>query len=194
MDLISIELIEFSTRFSIFLVATLIVLKAIYSRRVRGENVNAFLLFSSGVFLVTFWLHNVDMSMGFAFGLFAVFSMLRYRTETLSVRDMTFLFIVITLALLSSVGSLSLLGLVAANGLICIIAFLSEIKSAPISDRKEQQVIYDVIQNIKPENREILLSDLTDRTGLDIVDVDVLDIDLMRDVATLKIYYLEASS
>ena len=93
--------IDFLIRFIINIASLLVLLRLIHYRSAsHRDSLGGFLLFGNGVFLVTALLHNVEMSMGFAFGLFAVFSMLRYRTETLSIGDMAYLFVSITIALM----------------------------------------------------------------------------------------------
>ena len=191
-EFIPSEAIHFFVRFSLAILTSVFILGVIYTRKpTQRENINAFFLFSSGVFLVTYLLHNVQMSMGFAFGLFAVFSMLRYRTETLTVRDMTYLFIVITTSLLSAVSNLSFLGLLLINALICIIARASEYREKETLKLKDKLIIYDVIDNIKPENKEALIEDLKTRTGLHIHNVEIMEIDFLKDIANINITFID---
>ena len=124
-------------------------------------------MFGIGVFLVAHLLHDIEMSMGFAFGLFAVFSMLRYRTESIPIRDMTYLFLVIVIALITAVVPVSALEILLINMLVCLLARLAETQLlAPRTHDK--LVIYENIHNIKPENHQRLLADLVERTGFDI--------------------------
>ncbi|NRB38290.1 MAG: DUF4956 domain-containing protein [Pseudomonadales bacterium] len=152
------------------------------------ESIFGFFLFGCGVYLVTGLLHNVEMSMGFAFGLFAVFSMLRYRTESISIHNMTYLFLVIVTSLLSSVGPLTLLELIILNMFVCILVAVSEVvvqgRGVQVKD-----VTYDRIDLIKPENYQELLNDLCHRTGLNVVRADIENINFLRDTASLKIHF-----
>ena len=167
----------------------LVLLRGIYFRYTPNrDSLFAFFLFGMGVFLITHLLHNVDMSMGFAFGLFAVFSMLRYRTESMSIRDMTYLFLVIVVALLSAVAPVHYVELMMLNALICMMALLAESRwFAP--RMHEKRVLYENIENIKQENKARLIRDLSQRTGLDIVKVEVVSIDFLRDVAELDVFF-----
>ncbi len=148
----------------------------------------AFLLFGVGVFIVTALLHSVDLSMGFAFGLFAVFSMLRYRTESISVKEMTYLFLVIAMSLLSAVGPLNPVELTALHTVICASAWLCDGCWLTQSGRT-QRVEYELIDNLRPERRAHLWADLSQRTGLVIQHIDIVQLDFVRDTATLDLTY-----
>lgn len=182
--------LDFLLRLAINSIATLLlVLGCYYRSSQQRDHATSFILFGSGVFLVTYLLHSVDMTMGFAFGLFAVFSMLRYRTESISIKEMTYLFLVITIALLSAVGPVTTLELVLIDSAICLSAYLSE-SSSLLPQLAEKTVHYERIDNIKPENNELLLNDLKERTGIKtITRVEVMVIDFLHDSAELKIFY-----
>lgn len=161
-----------------------------YYRLNKNSNVaGSFLLFGVGIFIITNLLHGVDMSMEFAFGLFAVFTMLRYRTDTISIKEMTYLFLVTAIALLTAVSSLSIPELLALNGLICFIAFIVDTRFLR-SRYSLQSVSYERISNIKPENRALLIEDLRSRTGLNVVAVEIMHIDFLKDTAELNVKYL----
>lgn len=161
-----------------------------YYRLNKNSNVaGSFLLFGVGIFIITNLLHGVDMSMEFAFGLFAVFTMLRYRTDAISIKEMTYLFLVTAIALLTAVSRLSVIELLALNGLICFIAFIVDTRFLR-SRYSVQSVSYERIENIKPQNRARLLEDLRSRTGLNVVGVEIGHIDFLKDTAELNIKYL----
>ncbi len=126
------------------------------------------------------------MSLGFAFGLFAIFSMLRYRTEQISTRDMTYLFLTIVLSLLSAVSPLSRIELPLT--LFFLVALVITIEKL-VQNREifQQTLRYDRIENLKFSNRGKLLADLAERTGLEIRDVKVLSMDFLQDSAMLTI-------
>lgn len=139
-------------------------------------------------YLVLPLLHSVDISMGFAFGLFAVFSMLRYRTESITVKEMTYLFLVIAISLLSAVSSASLFEMTLLHCIFLISALLCEfilVKQTFF----EQFVQYEKIENITPGKKSVLIDDLTDRLGLNVRDVRIESIDLVRDCASLVVMY-----
>jgi hypothetical protein len=125
--------------------------------------------------------------MGAAFGLFAVFSMLRYRTAGISMKDMTYLFIFIAIGLLSAIH-LEYYENIAINAIIIVLTFAldSRLFFKPFNTQK---IEYDNTELIKPENREKLLEDLKQRTGLKIYDVSIGRIDFLKDCANIKVYY-----
>ncbi len=180
---------DFFIRFLINAIALFILLRVIYYRDASNrESLTGFMMFGNGVFLVTALLHNVDMSMGFAFGLFAVFSMLRYRTETLTVRDMTYLFVLIAISLMSSVSSMSFVELSLINGLMCGMAALIE-TSLLAKKTANKQVVYEKIDLIRPERYQDLVDDLEQRLGHNIEQVVIGDVDFLKDSAVLKVFY-----
>lgn len=178
----------FLGRYAILLVTCVVLLRAVYFRiSPNRDSVFSFFLFANGVFLVTFLLHNIELSMGFAFGLFAVFAMLRYRTEPISIRDMTYLFVVIGVALMCSVAKLSYLELAGLGALICALAAVAETRA--LAPRiVEKKVNYDKVDLIKPEMRTELLADLSERTGLKIIDIEIGRIDYLSDSAQLIVF------
>jgi hypothetical protein len=125
--------------------------------------------------------------MGAAFGLFAVFSMLRYRTEGISMKDMTYLFIVIAVGLISAV-QLDFLDLAIINTILIVFTFLLD---GNLLMRREfsKLVNYEKIELIQPEKQEELIADLKARTGLNVHHVSIVKIDFLRDMAVLNIYY-----
>jgi hypothetical protein len=156
-----------------------------------------FFIFNMVIFLISFLLNKVELSMGAAFGLFAVFSMLRYRTEDISIKDMTYLFLAIALGLVSAVTKIKdtpdhieYLFLIAINAVVLVTTYLLESKT--IMKKEEVKVImYENIELIKPENREEMLQDLRNRTGINIHRISIQKIDFLRDTAQIKIYYFE---
>jgi hypothetical protein len=176
------------------LASVLVLMRGIYYR--YSTNRDALLgltMFGIGVFLVAHLLHDIEMSMGFAFGLFAVFSMLRYRTESMPIRDMTYLFLVIVIALINAVVPAAAMEILLINMLICLLATLAETRLlAPRTH--EKPVIYENIENIKPENHHLLLKDLVARTGLDIYKFEIDTIDFLKDIAHIRVFYIEKNT
>ena len=175
------------------LIAVLVLMRGIYYRySTNRDSLLGLTMFGMGVFLVAHLLHDIEMSMGFAFGLFAVFSMLRYRTESIPIRDMTYLFLVIVIALITAVVPAAPLEILLVDMLICLLARLAETRLlAPRTYNK--RVIYEKIENIKPENHHQLIADLRGRTGLDIYRFEIEDIDLLKDIASLRVFYHEVA-
>lgn len=169
-----------------------VLLRGIFFRYSPKRNfLFGFFMFGTGVFLVTHLLQGVEISMGFAFGLFAIFAMLRYRTETISIRHMTYLFLVIVISLLNGVGPLTPVAAAFVNAILCIIVAIGETSLfAPrIFDKK---IRYENINNIRPENYHLLVADITQRTGLNVTSIEITDIDFLSDVANLQISYRES--
>jgi hypothetical protein len=127
--------------------------------------------------------------MGFSFGLFAVFTMLRYRTLPISIKEMTYLFLVIAISLLPSVSSLPMMELMLIIGLLCLIALIVDSKIFQGKYQK-QKILFEKIELVKPENRLELISDIQERTGLEIKSISIKEIDFLRDVAKIEIEYL----
>ena len=156
-----------------------------------------FFIFNLIIFLISFLLNKVELSMGAAFGLFAVFSMLRYRTEDISIKDMTYLFLVIALGLVSAVIKVKNaddifenMFLIFINGIVLLITYLLE-SSILMKKETMKQLTYENIELIKPERREDLITDLKTRTGIDIHRLSIHKIDFLKDSAVIKIYYYE---
>ena len=191
---IGLELFErlnwkFAVRLGIDLLTTLIVIRGIYYRHYRRTDLFlTFFAFNVTIFLITYLLNKVEMTMGAAFGLFAVFSMLRYRTENISAKDMTYIFIVIALGLVMAIskGGWDELGLI---GLIVVVLMALLESDWLIRREQTQEVLYDRIELIQPQRRAELLADLKERTGLDIIRIEIGHIDLLKDAARIIIFH-----
>jgi hypothetical protein len=188
---ISLFNLHFFSLLLINLISVLVLMRGIYYRySTNRDSLLGLTMFGIGVFLVAHLLHDIEMSMGFAFGLFAVFSMLRYRTESIPIRDMTYLFLVIVIALITAVVPASAIEILLVNMLVCLLARLAETQLlAPRTHDK--LVVYENIQNIKPENHQQLLADLVERTGLDIYRFEIEHIDFLKDATHLRVFYHE---
>lgn len=180
---------DFFIRFLINAVSLFVLLRLIHYRNaMQRGSLGGFLLFGNGIFVVTALLYDVELSMGFAFGLFAVFAMLRYRTEALSTLEMAYLFVSIAISLMSAVSQLNFIELILVNGIMCLLAIFCE-SSILATKTMEKTIVYENIELIHPDRMEELRSDLQQRTGLKIVRVEIGDVDFLRDTACLKVYY-----
>lgn len=157
-----------------------------------------FFIFNLIIFLISFLLNKVDLSMGAAFGLFAVFSMLRYRTEDISIKDMTYLFLVIAIGLVSAVtkvkdteDNIEYIFLIGINAVILVITYLLE---SNVFMKKEvvKVVLYENIELIRAGRNAELLEDLKLRTGFNVHRYSVQKIDFLKDAAQIKVYYYES--
>jgi len=184
---IDINTTEYIARFLLNSVVLLGLLRFVYYRITQDrDSLFGFFLFGHGVFLITAMMQQVDITMGFAFGLFAVLSMLRYRTEALAIRDMTYLFLVVVISLVFAVGTLSVVELLLINLALCGVIILAEMSVfAPRTTTR--RVHYDNTDNIKLENRHLLMQDLEARLGIKPVAVHVGEVDFLRDSVVLKV-------
>lgn len=190
-DLITLPLIM---RYVLNLIAMLILVRFIYFRTYKKSNfISSFFLFNTIIFFVAFMLNKVEMTTGAAFGLFAVFSILRYRTDGISTKDMTYLFLSIAIGLLTSVSKGSLVEIGAIDFVILILTYLLE--NNFIVQREMTKVIqYDNINFIKPEHHNELIAKLSDRTGLDINRIVINDIDFIKESCAVTVYYIEKNN
>jgi hypothetical protein len=154
-----------------------------------------FFIFNLIIFFISFLLNKVDISMGAAFGLFAVFSMLRYRTEDISIKDMTYLFLVIAIGLVAAVTKLKntddYVEYIFIGGINAVILIITYLLESNILMKKEvvKIVLYENIELIKADKKEELLQDLKNRTGFNIHRYSIQKIDFLKDAAQIKIYY-----
>jgi hypothetical protein len=176
------------------LLPVLILVRLIYYRLYRRSDLFlTYFTFNLIIFLITHLLNQVQMSIGAAFGLFAVFSMLRYRTEGLSARDMTYLFIVIAMGLISAVNTGTWFQVLGINGLIVLLVVVLE-GNWLVRRECSQVVHYDRLDLILPERRQELLHNLQVRTGLPVHRVQIEEIDFLKDAVRLCMYYYPHSN
>jgi len=188
----SSEVVTINKRFAygigIDLLTMLLIFGLIYFPNYRNkEFMFTFFLFNIIIFIITFVLNKTNISMGAAFGLFAVFSMLRYRTEGISMKEMTYLLIAIALGLINAIG-LNLVPILVFNSIFIAFIFVLD---HPMVFKQEfsKIVVYEKIENIRPENREILLADLRKRTGFNIHRYSIMSFDFLKDSTNITIYY-----
>ncbi len=166
-----------------------IIIKLIYFRHYKKADLFlTFFSFNIIIFLITFLLNKVEMTMGAAFGLFAVFSMLRYRTENISAKDMTYLFIVIALGLIMAVSEGNLITLVLIAGIVVLCTILLE-SNWLVKREYAQPVYYEKIELIHKDRQQELIADLKKVTGLEIHRIEIQEIDLLKDAARIIVYY-----
>ena len=171
------------------LISWLIVRFGYYSKSQRKDYVLTFMLFSSAMFLLIFLMENVSVQIGLTLGLFAIFGVMRYRTETVPVREMTYLFVIIATSVINGLAlNISYAELFTANGLILLLLWLLEGRLL-LRHTSAKLVIYEKIDLIVPERRAELLADLEARLGLKIERIEVGHVDFLRDVAFIKVYY-----
>ncbi len=173
------------------LAMTCIIVLGIYlpSERDKGY-VLTFFTFNISIFLVATLFNQADLSIEFGFGLFAIFSILRYRSEPLPVRELTYLFILMALPVINVIMMSEELYIEVAIANIAILAVFFIIERAlGFQYEARKTVTYEKIELIKPEHYDTLLMDLRERTGLPITRCEVGKVDFLHDVADIKIYY-----
>lgn len=170
----------------------LIVRYLYYPKTKRNDYLFTFLLVGLLIFLMCYLLANVQLQLGFALGLFAVFGIIRYRTDSIPIKEMTYLFIVIGLSVINALSGTSVLiiNLLFTNIVIIAITFGLE-RVWLLKHQNSKIIVYEKLELIQPENREQLLADLKTRTGITITHLEIGRIDFRRNIARIKIYYLE---
>ena len=151
-----------------------------------------YLMISITVFLLCFLLENVKLQLGFALGLFAIFGIIRYRTDPIPIKEMTYLFIVIGISIMNALANkkISYSELIFANLSILTLTYILE-RIWLLKKESRKNITYEKIDLIVPEKREELLKDLKIRTGLNINRVEVRRIDFLSDTAQIRIFYFE---
>lgn len=187
------EFIDFLVRFVFnFIVAYVIIRGIYYPVHKNKDYLFTYFLFNIIIFVLCYMMKNTQLQIGVAFGLFAVFSILRYRTMSVSIMDMAYLFLVISIGVINSLSNeqVSIAEVIFANILVIAIIFIME-KVWLVRHASTKVIVYEKIENIKPENRDKLIADLKERTGLDVHRVEIGRIDFMRDIARIRIFYFE---
>ncbi len=180
-------------KFSINFLFMFVTVRYIFYRNNRDKDyLFTFYIFNIITFFICVLFRKTTMQMGFAFGLFAVFGIIRYRTETIPFKEMTYLFIVIGLAMINALSNKKISHVEVLFVDVMIVATTFGIEAIWFNNHERSKVIVlEKIDLIKPENELALISDLRDRTGLDIFKVSVGKVDFLKDVAEVKIYYKE---
>tara|TARA_A100001035_G_scaffold277788_1_gene275315 strand:- start:729 stop:1370 length:642 start_codon:yes stop_codon:yes gene_type:complete len=175
-----------------FLVIGYIVRYLYYPATKNKDYLFTYLLISLTVFLLCFLLENVKLQLGFALGLFAVFGIIRYRTDPIPIKEMTYLFLVIGISVMNALANkkISHTELIFANFSLIALSYVLE-KIWLLKHESSKMIFYEKIELIKPNKMSDLIADLKDRTGLNITRVVVRKIDFLRDTAQLKIFFFE---
>ncbi|WP_231962820.1 DUF4956 domain-containing protein [Polaribacter sp. KT25b] len=175
-----------------FIFLTLIIRFIYYPNSKRKDYVFTYYLISIIVFFLCFTLKKYEMDIGMALGLFAIFGIIRYRTNPVDIKEMTYLFVVIGVSIINSLANkkMSYAEILSANAIIVVVLVFIE-KYWALKQVVSKTIVYENIENIKPENYNLLKNDLENRTGITINSISVGNVDFLKDVATLTIYYYE---
>jgi len=170
-----------------------IVLGLYYPSNKNKNYVFTYLLIAVVVFFLCFLLENVKLELSFALGLFAIFGIIRYRTETIPIKEMTYLFVVVGLSVINALANkkISYSELLFANFAVVGLSYFFEKVWLIKNTLKSKVVLYEKIEMIKAEKRTELVNDLEKRTGLKSENLEVENIDLLRDTAKIRVFYFE---
>lgn len=198
---------ELAIRFFLNLAVCWILVQFFYYRKSRRRDYYfTFMVFSSAMLLLLYIMGNVEVGVGLTLGLFAIFGVIRYRTETVPVREMTYLFVIIALAAVNglapvfkltgatsahphyvlSIGSVGIMAL--SNALVILLIWVLE-NGHLLKHTSTKLVLYDRIDLIVPEKREELVADLEKRIGVKVMNLEVGHVDFLKDAAFIKVYY-----
>ena len=187
-DVPSLSLMIF--RFVLNTVFVFILIQFFYYRKSRRlDYYFTFILISISIFFLIFLLGSVKIKVGMALGLFAIFGIIRYRTETVPVREMTYLFVIISLSVINAIAlNLSYSEIFATNIIYVLSVWIVE-SFRGFRHVSSKLILYDRVDNIQPEYRHELIEDLRKRTGLNIIKVEIGGINFMQDTVMLKVFY-----
>ncbi len=189
-------LLELVFRFTFDMLVTLIVVRGIYySKNKRKDYLFTYILIGLTVFLLCTLLESVNLQLGFALGLFAIFGIIRYRTNSMPIKEMTYLFIIIGLSVMNALSdvSISYIEILFVNLAIIMVTWMLE-HIFLLEHQASKTIIYEKIELIKPENNSLLINDLEQRTGLHINRIEIGEINFLRDTAIVRIFYFEKKS
>ncbi len=186
-------------RFVILMIVTWVIVDRLYYKKShRRDFYFSFMLMSVAIFFLVYFMIFVledlkaKTSIGIGIGLFGIFSIMRYRTDAMPVREMTYMFVIIALSVVNAIAnSVSVMELITTNLIVILCIWVAE---ARLKQEPAKLVQYDRIDLITPDKRKELLEDLTKRLGIHILRVEVGSVDFLRDMAMLKVYYTASSS
>ncbi|MGF1557749.1 MAG: DUF4956 domain-containing protein [Flavobacteriaceae bacterium] len=169
---------------------TLIIRFLYYPKTRNKEYLFTYYMIGLVVFFICFTLKKYELDIGMALGLFAIFGIIRYRTDSISIKEMTYLFVIIGISVINALANnkMSYAEILGANFLVIFTIAIIE-RFWLLKNEVSKKIIYERIENITPENRQLLKEDLEKRTGLAINRIKIGDIDFLKDSATLTIYY-----
>jgi hypothetical protein len=182
---------ELLLRFGINLVVMLIIVRWLYYTTTRRKDyLFTYILISSVVFLLCYLLESVSLQIGFALGLFAIFGIIRYRTNPMPIKEMTYLFLVIGVSVINALtAGTSMIEIIFANLAVIMITMGLE-KMWLLRHISSKSIVYEKINLIVPEKYDELIADLQERTGLkEIKKVEIGAINFLKDTCRMIIYY-----
>lgn len=185
------DYVELIVRFLLNLMVTVFIVVGLYAKTSKRKDFYfSYIAISIVIFLLCFLLESVKIELGFALGLFAIFGIIRYRTDAIPIKEMTYLFVIIAVAVINALANkkVSYAELITTNLLIMGGLYILE-KILNLRQEISQLITYEKIENLHIERREELIADLKLRTGINIKRIEVNRIDFLRDTARILIFY-----
>lgn len=208
------NLTDFLLRYGLNLLVIIILVRFIYYPRHKNKDfLFTFMLFNSVNFFICFLLSSLKLKIGFAFGLFAIFSILRYRTVAVPIREMGYFFICVTVGIINALADItdslntlvdlsekhslfyaltemdqSITILLLTNTIILLLIYSLD-RQLSLEHENWKDIVYERIDLIKPESRAAMLEDLKARTGLPVHRIEIIKIDFLRDITRLRAFY-----
>lgn len=192
----SFEYWDIIFRFGINLLAVFILVRLIYySTHKNKDYLFTFFLFNILIFIICLLLGSTKIKIGFAFGLFAIFSIIRYRTVTVPIKEMGYFFTCVALGLVNALAETdgNFYVILACNVTILLLTLVLD-KYLGLKHENAKEIVYERIDLIQPEKRTEMLNDLRKRTGLPIHRVEVRNVNFLRDTANIYAYYYAHSN
>lgn len=168
-----------------------IIIRFLYYKRARNkEYFFTYYMISVIVFFLCFTLKKFELDLGMALGLFAIFGIIRYRTNSIQIKEMTYLFVIIGVSVINSLANkkMSYAEVFTANVLIILILWITEWFWSK-KQLRSKKIVYDVLENLKPENQHLLKEDLEQKLGFTLDKISVNEIDFRKKHANIIIYY-----
>jgi hypothetical protein len=178
-------------RFGINISFLTLIIRYLYYKNARNkEYFFTYYMIGVIVFFLCFTLKKFELDLGMALGLFAIFGILRYRTNSIEIKEMTYLFVIIGVSVINSLANkkMSYAEILTANSVVVIALYWTE-WFWTLKHLISKVVIYEVIENIKPENYDLLKADLEERIGVEIQQINIGDVDFLKDTAEITIRY-----
>lgn len=185
---------DFICRAVIDFISILLLVCIYYPKHKNKDFIFTFFIFNIVNFLICSLLAAAKIKIAFAFGLFAMFSIIRYRTIAISIKDMGYFFVCVAMAMLNSLAAVdNYMLLIVCNVLVLFLTFILE-RLDFLKNENAKEIVYDRIDYIKPDFKGQLLEDLNERTGLKIHRVEIVSIDYLKDTALIKAFYYAKES
>jgi len=190
------NILELLFRFALNLLVTIFVINYVYFKATgKRSYVFTYIMISTTVFFLCFLLGSIELQLGFALGLFAIFGIIRYRTDTIPIREMTYLFLVITISVINALtrGEVSFGEIAFTNVALMATAWGME-RVWMKRHLARRTIIYDRMDLIHPNKHQLLINDIQARTGMEIVRFKIGQIDLSKNSIRLVIFYKEKAT